>query len=236
MDAIRVAHGHDMPSINTMRNCPRCRPQVCGGGHRYFIVLDKWLVSLVFLTLAKTCEASASEQVVIHGDALKPDFNTAAPRTPISSSLSTFSLPPGYEAAELSEDRPFPTQDFRPRGRSVLDKGAPDSVFQDAPMIRSTTLWQRLSDYRAHGRVRVLTLWETGSSTISLLAGKNGEPSLQWTSRSMNRGGATRGLLDQFVSASFAGASRSLHLTPRAPGADSSSKPSKLVQAAAAGK
>ncbi len=63
------------------------------------------------------------------GMQLKPDFNTAAPRTPISSSLSTFSLPPGYEAAELSEDRPFPTQDFRPRGRSVLDKGAPDSVF-----------------------------------------------------------------------------------------------------------
>ncbi len=73
-------------------------------------------------------------------------------------------------------------------------------------MLRDTSVWQRLADYRAHGRIRLLTLWETGGSSVSLQAGKKGEPSLQWTSRSMNRGGATRGVLDQLVS--MAGANR----------------------------
>ncbi len=68
----------------------------------------------------------------------------------------------------------------------------------DGALIDDTTVWQRLAEYRTHGRVRVLTLWESGASTVSLQAGKKGDPSLQWTSRLMNHGGATRGLLDHF--------------------------------------
>ena len=81
-------------------------------------------------------------------------------------------------------------------------------------MLGATTVWQRLSEYRGHNRVRVLTLWEAGGSSVSLQAGRKGDPSLQWTSRLMNRGGATRGLLDQMFSASIAGAGRSLHWSP----------------------
>jgi len=69
--------------------------------------------------------------------------------------------------------------------------------FGDAPMLRGTTVWQRLSEYRAHDRVRVLTLWESGGSTVSLQAGKRGSPSLQWTSGAMIHGAGTRGLLDR---------------------------------------
>ena len=68
----------------------------------------------------------------------------------------------------------------------------------DGALIDDTTVWQRLAEYRTRDRVRVLTLWESGASTVSLQAGKRGDPSLQWTSRLMNRGGATRGLLDHF--------------------------------------
>ncbi len=200
------------------------------------VVCDRWLPGLVLLTLVKTCEASTSEQVVIPGGAPRADFNTVQPHTPLAMpapSMSTFSLPSSYESIELPQTRAFSSQDFRPRGRSALEKEPPNSTFEDAPMIRGTTVWQRMADYRSHDRVRLLTLWETGGSTISLLAGKKGEPSLQWTSRLMNRGGATRGLLDQFFSASLAGAARGLHFSPRAAGADSSSKPAKLAPAAA---
>jgi hypothetical protein len=38
---------------------------------------------------------------------------------------------------------------------------------------------------------------------------------LQWTSRLMNRGGSTRGLLDRFFSASIAGAASGLHNSGR---------------------
>jgi hypothetical protein len=98
-------------------------------------------------------------------------------------------------------------------------------------MLRGTTVWQRLSDYRSRDRVRVVTLWETGGSSVSLQAGKKGDPSLQWTSRLMNRGGATRGLLDQVFATSVGGVARSLHLAPHAAGADAFGKPSKPVEA-----
>ena len=73
-------------------------------------------------------------------------------------------------------------------------------------MLRGTTVWQRMSEYKSRDRVRLLTLWESSASTVSLQAGKGGDPSLQWTSRVMNRGGSTRGLLDQLFSVSFVGA------------------------------
>ena len=111
-----------------------------------------------------------------------------------------------------AQDR-FSANDFRLHGPSVTDRESPYST--ETPMLHGTSVWQRLGDYRAHGRVRLLTLWETSGSSVSLQAGKKGEPSLQWTSRSMNRGGATRGLFDQLVSVSVSGANRSFRPTPR---------------------
>jgi hypothetical protein len=48
----------------------------------------------------------------------------------------------------------------------------------------------------------------------------------------MNRGGATRGLLDQVFSTSLGGFARSLHLTPRPAGTDPFGKPSKPLETA----
>jgi hypothetical protein len=105
----------------------------------------------------------------------------------------------------------FSTTDFRPRRHTVFDRDPPVSAFTDAPMLHYTTVWQQLSEYKSHDRVQVLTLWESSGSSVSLQAGKRGDPSLQWTSRLMNRGGSTRGLLDRFFSASIAGAASGFH-------------------------
>jgi hypothetical protein len=98
----------------------------------------------------------------------------------------------------------FSATDFRPRKHTVFDSDPVVNSFDDTPMLRGTTIWQRMSEYKSHDRVRLLTLWETSGSTVSLQAGKRGNPSLQWTSRAMNRGGSTQGLLDRFFSVSLA--------------------------------
>jgi hypothetical protein len=119
---------------------------------------------------------------------------------PFSASLFSaplFSAPLSYPLPLVADPKSLSAKDFRPRGRSVLDRDFQVNV-ADGALIDDTTVWQRLAEYRTRDRVRVLTLWESGASTVSLQAGKRGDPSLQWTSRLMNRGGATRGLLDHF--------------------------------------
>jgi hypothetical protein len=75
----------------------------------------------------------------------------------------------------------------------------------DENLAFDTTIWQRLNEYRNHDRIRVLTLWESGASAVSLQTDHRFGPSLQWTSRLMNRGGATHGLLDRLLPTSIFG-------------------------------
>jgi hypothetical protein len=82
-----------------------------------------------------------------------------------------------------------------------------------------------MAEYRSHDRVRLLTLWETSGGTVSVQAGKRGDPSLQWTSRAMNRGGATRGLLDRLFSVSLAGAASRLRNPSRSTSGPPTAKP-----------
>jgi hypothetical protein len=198
---------------------------------------------LVILTIVRASEALAGEQVPPTVSAARPDLSAAREFTPASAFMlpqpsyqavpsSYQAVPSSYQAVDLPVLKSFSAEEFRPRGRSMLEK---DSLFVDAeaaPMLKGTTVWQRLSDYRSHDRVRVVTLWEAGGSTVSLQAGRKGDPSLQWTSRLMNRGGATRGLLDQVFSTSLGGFARSLHLTPRPAGTEAFGKPSKPMETA----
>lgn len=93
-------------------------------------------------------------------------------------------------------------------------------------MLRNTTVWQRLAEYRSQDRVRLLTLWESRGSAVSLQAGKHGDPSLQWNSRVMNHDGSTRGLFDRLLSVSFGGAHDGSHATaPAASAAPAAAKP-----------
>jgi hypothetical protein len=192
---------------------------------------EKSLVGLVLLTLVRTSEALAAEQTPLAINAGKPDF--AASLQPITLS-AMLPIPAPYQAGGLTESKTYSTRDFRPRGRSILDRDNREDV-GDPPLIARTTVWQRLAEYRSHDRVRLVTLWETSGSSVSLQAGKRGDPSLQWTSRLMNRGGATRGVFDELFSTSIGGFGRAMHLAPRSSGSESSIKPSKLSEAALGG-
>jgi hypothetical protein len=136
---------------------------------------------------------------------------------PGTSTPGAYALPPPAEPSNYS------AQEFRPRGRSVLEtdpRGAADDN-----LAFDTTIWQRLNEYRNHDRIRVLTLWESGASAVSLQTDHRWGPSLQWTSRLMNRGGATHGLLDRLLPASILGNGASHGIVGRSIG----SAPSKAA-------
>jgi hypothetical protein len=109
-----------------------------------------------------------------------------------------YALPPMADVHALTDVHAFSDTEFRPRGRSMFDKDPAIANANDNLMM-DKTVWQRLQEYRNHDRVRVLTLWESGASAVSIQTNRKGDPSVQWTSRLMNRGGATRGLLDRWM-------------------------------------
>jgi hypothetical protein len=216
-------------------NCAHDDAHVCCNT-RYTGACGSMLVGLVILTIVHASEALAGEQVPPTVSAARPDLNAAREFAPTSAFMlplpSYQAVPSSYQAVDLPVLKSFSADEFRPRGRSMLEKDSPFVDAEAAPMLKGTTVWQRLSDYRSHDRVRVVTLWEAGGSTVSLQAGRRGNPSLQWTSRLMNRGGATRGLLDQVFSTSLGGFARSLHLTPRPAGTEAFGKASKPMETA----
>jgi hypothetical protein len=193
------------------------------------------IVGLVLLTLVRTTEVLAGEQGPLAGSAAKADFNALRQPTPLSSSMLVLPIPAPYQAADQPDAKTFSTQEFRPRGHSLLEKDSRFAAVDDAPTLRGTTVWQRLSEYRSRDRVRLVTLWETDGSSISLQAGRKGNPSLQWTSRFMNRGGATRGVFDQFLTASLGGVGRGLIFAAHKTNTDIAGKPAKLVDAGVGG-
>ncbi len=108
---------------------------------------------------------------------------------------SLLPVPRDYSLPATAESSAPPNSDFRPRGHSVFDTNP--GVANDNLMV-DKTVWQQLQEYRTRDRVRVMTLWESAASNVSIQTNRRGAPSLQWTSRLMNRGGATRGLLDRW--------------------------------------
>jgi hypothetical protein len=139
------------------------------------------------------------------GDALADDQASHAKAA--SKSTVDFTLPKDLGA------RAFSSTEFRPRKHTAFDREPPAAPV-DAPMLQNTTVWQRMSEYRSQDRVRLLTLWESSGSAVSLQAGKHGDPSLQWNSRVMNREGSTRGLFDRLLSISFGGTHNGPHSAP----------------------
>lgn len=110
---------------------------------------------------------------------------------------AALTLPRDYSLPPAAESRAFSSTDFRPRGHSIFDTDPGIANANDRLMV-DKTVWQQLQEYRTRDRVRVMTLWESAASNVSIQTNRKGDPSLQWTSRLMNRGGATRGLLDRW--------------------------------------
>jgi hypothetical protein len=69
-------------------------------------------------------------------------------------------------------------------------------------MLRDTSLAHELSQAKSQDRLRLLTLWQSQASSVSLQAGKHGSPSLQWSTPWMKRGTSSRGLFDRLLPAS----------------------------------
>ncbi len=115
---------------------------------------------------------------------------SAAEPWPAAFSLSTPPQTPAFSPTE-----------FRPR-KAGLPDAAPAtgraSVI-DAPIFGDTSIARELSEAKTHDRVRLLTLWQSRASSLSLQAGKRGAPSLQWSTPWMHRDGAARGLFDRLL-------------------------------------
>ena len=92
--------------------------------------------------------------------------------------------------------------EFRTRKPGLLETtaSAGRAFAIDAPMLRDTSIARGLSEAKTQDRVRLLTLWQTRASSLSLQAGKRGAPSLQWSTPWMHRDAASRGLFDRWLS------------------------------------
>jgi len=186
---------------------------------------DRMLIGLMLFTLVRSSEALAADQASLAPAALDPGVGgirrSSQPVPALTLPLDLFTL------SAITEKPAFSATDFRPRKPTLLDKDPVASTFGEASLLRNTTVWQRLSEYRSHDRVRVLTLWESKGSSVSLQAGRRGDPSLQWSSRIMNRGGSTQGVLDRWFSTSLARAGVGLRNITRPRSAAPSPKPAE---------
>ncbi len=174
-----------------------CRPIIIErpviGEIRRAGVCDRLLIGLVAITLVRAGEALAGEQASEAGAIGKLEPNDTHQSTELPA--SAFGAP---------EANAFSPQEFRRRGHSIFESDTRASIPEDK-LINDSPVWQRLSEFRTHDRIRVLTLWKSGLSSVSLQAGKKGNPTLQWTSRMMNSGEGADGLLDRLLPASSVG-------------------------------
>ncbi|MGC1387273.1 MAG: hypothetical protein WA807_04615 [Steroidobacteraceae bacterium] len=165
-------------------------------------VCDRFLIGLVAITLVRAGEALAGDQAPEAGARVKLEPNDLRQSTELPA--STFGAPGKYSLSATPEANAFFPEEFRPRGHSVFESDTRSGIAEDR-LISDTPVWQRLSEFRTHDRIRVLTLWKSGLSSVSLQAGKKGNPILQWTSRMMNSGEGADGLLDRLLPASSVG-------------------------------
>ena len=207
---------------------------------RYSGIRERILVTVVLYALVRASQALAGDQAPTTDPRLAPDQTHARQPLPSATLLST---PVFSTDRSFTESDSFSATEFRPRRHApaAAEFSASDSFASNTPMLQGTSVWQRMAEYKSQDRVRVLTLWETRGSTFSLQAGKRGGPSLQWSSRRMNRDGATRGLLDRLVSAALRDAgNRDTGSGPRTsplrslPAAPAALKPLNLSPAAGA--
>ena len=187
------------------------------------------IVAMLLYGLAQSGEALANDQSAI----VVKDMLPIVGGTPLS---MAFAPTAATAAAAAANDNEYSAMDFRQRRTGSLDsQPMPESEpsLQAQPLHATTSSpWQRLADYRAQGRIQLLTIWQSSRSTVSLQAGKHGGPSLQWSSRVMNRGGATRGLLDRFVASSLNAAGLGAKAAVHGSTSATAGKPSGFVPAA----
>jgi hypothetical protein len=202
--------GSNMSMDEAMDDAPNtCTAARCSSAR------DVLILAMLMYGLAQSCEALAAD----HSADILKNMQPIVGGKPLPMAFVPASRP----------DEPETSTDFRRRRFAAVDTGSATEFESSHPSQppQVDSAWQRLADYRSHGRVQLLTLWASPRNMISLQAGKHGGPSLQWSSRVMNRGGATRGLLDRFVASSLGGAaswgSKAAHGSAAAPASKATS-------------
>jgi|SRR5271166_1858192 len=161
---------------------------------------DRFCVGLAVLALLRVGAAFASDPASVAEGSGKTRPNDSL-RSP-SVAASGFSIPENYSIPGVPETKAFSATEFRPRGPTLFNSELTLNV-TDESLMSDTPVWQRLADFRTLGRIRVLTLWQSSASSLSLQAGKKGTPSLQWTAHLFSRNPGTNGLLDRLFPVSL---------------------------------
>jgi hypothetical protein len=186
-------------------------------------ISDRMLLGLALATMLRTADAVAGDQL----SGVHTSTNGKLPQT--APTAATVLANPQIFTAPPLMDQPFSSTDFTPRKHTLFDTGPAANSVGDTPLLSGTSVWQRLSQYKSHDRVRLLTLWQSSGSSVSLQAGRRGDPSLQWTSRLADRGDGSQGLLDRWLTASLARAR--IGLKSFAHPADSTANPASAKSA-----
>ena len=198
---------------------------IAGGAERRCnIMRENALLTLVLSSVVRATQALAGDQPSDADSALKHEPHDL--RAVQAAAVPMFS--PYVSVKPLANNDAFSATEFRPRGHSVMGLDSPRSgaFIIEAPMLQSTSVWQHMADYKSQGRVRLLTLWQTGGSSLSLQAGKGGAPSLQWSTPWVHREGASRGVFDRLLAEPARAAANNLRSSVSRPtGAAAQAKP-----------
>lgn len=174
------------------------------------------LALLIYLFFYAGCAFAEEPLDDVRGGGKTPFDRTSTQRRPSllpekpMASLSAFAPmnpPLSLDLDPHAQQSPLFGGEFKPRGKSLLesDEPAASREYEGLPTLHATNGWQRLKDYKVRGGVRLLTVWESKFSTLSLQTGHGASASLQWTSRgfggsSGGGGSASHGLLDRLFS------------------------------------
>ena len=102
------------------------------------------------------------------------------------------------------------------------------------PRLQDNSMARQLTEFKSQDRLRLLTLWQSHASSLSIQAGKHGAPSLQWSTPWVRRESGPRGLFDHLLSVSPQGAFGGGRAA--APRQASPLSPSKSLELGSAGK
>jgi hypothetical protein len=118
-------------------------------------------------------------------------------------------LSPSFTAIpSLAEPEAFSASEFRPRKRGFLEFNAirNETRLTDMPRLQDNSVARQMVEFKSQDRLRLLTLWQSHASSLSIQAGKRGAPSLQWSTPLIRRDSSPRGLFDHLLSVSPRGA------------------------------
>jgi len=183
------------------------------------IMRENALLTLVLCSVVRATQALAGDQPSDAASALKHEHHDLR-------ALQSAATPPFVSVNPLANDA-FSATEFRPRRHGVmdLDSARSGAFIVEAPVLKNTSVWQHMADYKSQGRVRLLTLWQTGGSSLSLQAGKGGAPSLQWSTPWVRREGTSRGVFDHLLAEPARAAANNLRsITARPAGVSAPSK------------